>query len=146
MKRPCVLARYDELPVELATATAAGWQYQARRSGVAPESTRRANENVARNAAGDKYPISISSIRSKRGLSFGTRMMLTIRRVRAGLGGMGVQTARYRVDNPPADGYKRRTRCFLPLSGAISSETTDACILTSEIALLNDPNFAGVRP
>lgn len=33
------------------------------------------------------------------------------------------QTARYRVDNPLADSYTRR---FLPLSGAISGETTYA--------------------
>lgn len=85
-----------------------------RRRGARKHAARRRNESVARNATGDKYPISILSIRFETGgLPFGTRMMLTIRGVRAG--GLGVQTARYRVDNPLADGYKRRNAALSAL-------------------------------
>lgn len=115
MKRPCVLARYDELPVGLATATATerdGNNKTKRRPKArsADGMASRQREWTLRETqpAINIQSISIPSIRSQTGLPFGTRMMLTrtiprISRTAAWTrgGGRAPQTTRYRVDNPP---------------------------------------------
>lgn len=58
------------------------------------------------------------------------------------------QTARYRVDNPPADSYKRARGPFCPLAAQfqaseLASQPADRCTFgAAGIAELNDPNFA----
>jgi len=109
-------------------------------------SNRVSNESIAWNVTGDKYPIDIDPLN---GLLWAARTMLT-QHSYFGAGRRGAawaQTARYRVDNPPADSYKcarcRRAQCLLSTLYRGDFERDHRMhIRVAEIVELNDPNFA----